>query len=1047
MSSKPVHIPHELIRDSAGAGKTFKLTNRFIRLLYHGQAPERIIALTFTRKAAGEFFSGILTKLAKAAADPKAASELGRFIQVPEAKPEEFRATLRRLINGMGQLSLGTLDSFFHRMLAMFPMEFGLGSGFAMMSEFEKQQARLQALESLMSSGGTRKPEQESLVRSFQLATAGQDSRNFVGAFQQHLEDCHDLLLRAPRSSQWGDAAEIWPGGFPWPETAAELVGLVDNWRDQITDDQGFSSEIMETLRGNVEHFTQWAPGKSIVPRSKSTLIQRALQGFSDLLAGHWEFVFRKKTYSPNGAFCQALAAIIQHCVAREMSGKLARTQGIFGLITAFESEYDQRVRRQGRLTFADLPALLAPGNGPGLLGDTGPETMDLEYRLDGTFDHWLLDEFQDTSQSQWQVIAGLIDEVVQDPSGERTFFCIGDQKQSIYQWRGGDPRLLDHVADQYQGGLTEPPPVQKAKTYRCCPEIVRLLNQVFGDAGILEPFDDAKTGAQRWSRIWQTHESKNADPGQAQYLTVANEAERWHVMAQLLTQIRPIENRLKCAILVQTNKAVRTVVEFLRGAMPGLPVVGDSVNRPGSDNPLSAALLSLFRAAAHPADQFSHQHVLLTPLGKLLPTGESDRSGAFRRLQRDVHQHGFEATAREWIQRLDVQLDEFSQCRAQQFLELARQFDESGSRCIDEFLRYIPAQEHTEPAAEDVVQVMTIHKAKGLTFDVTLVPDLEGNRLDEPRRDALHVHNSAAGNLEWILDLPRQEICDLDPTLGKALAAARSEACYENLCKLYVALTRARQGLYIITTQPKPRSTSQNFIRLLHDTLAEEEGRPMDNSPVAATEVYCAGERDWISEQTTVAKSSLPPAVKVQSPRTSPRLARRKPSEHEGALRNGAQLFESYGTDAANFGTAVHEVFEQIEWVDAHTPALLEKLQVKFPSAVEEVQHCLAAPEIAALFEPDPKATVWCERKFELVLDGEFCSGVIDRAVIQERSAMIIDFKTDRVDDESIEGATAHHQPQLALYRRVLSLLTNLPEKAITCHLVFTRPARVMET
>ena len=72
MSSKPVHIPHELIRDSAGAGKTFKLTNRFIRLLYHGQAPERIIALTFTRKAAGEFFSGILQKLAKAAADPKA---------------------------------------------------------------------------------------------------------------------------------------------------------------------------------------------------------------------------------------------------------------------------------------------------------------------------------------------------------------------------------------------------------------------------------------------------------------------------------------------------------------------------------------------------------------------------------------------------------------------------------------------------------------------------------------------------------------------------------------------------------------------------------------------------------------------------------------------------------------------------------------------------------------------------------------------------------------------------------------------------------------
>jgi len=526
----------------------------------------------------------------------------------------------------------------------------------------------------------------------------------------------------------------------------------------------------------------------------------------------------------------------------------------------------------------------------------------------------------------------------------------------------------------------------------------------------------------------------------------VADEAERWPVVAHLLAEIRPIENRLKCAILVQTNKAVRTVVDFLRGAMPGLPVVGDSVNRPGADNPLSAALLSLFRASAHPADQFSHQHVGLTPLGKLLPTGDSEQAGAFRRLQRDVHQHGFEVTAREWIQKLDDLLDTFSQCRARQFLELARQFDETGSRCIDDFLHYIPAQEQTEPAGEDVVQVMTIHKAKGLTFDVTLVPDLEGNRLDEPRRDALHVHTSPEGDLEWILDLPRQEICQLDPTLRGALAAARSEACYENFCKLYVALTRARQGLYVITAQPKPRSTSLNFARLLHDTLAEGEGRPMKNASVAATEMYCAGTRDWIDEQTVETQTPLPPTVQIQSLRSSPRLARRKPSEHEGTLLNGANLFETRGSDAANFGTAVHEVFEKIEWLDAQTLELLEELDTSSPSAVTEVRHCLNAPEVAALFKPDPAATVWRERKFEIVLDGKFCSGVIDRAVIQKDRATIIDFKTDRVDEESITTATAHHQPQLTLYRRVLAQLTGLPEDAITCQLVFTRPARVME-
>ena len=248
MNAEPVIIPNELIRDSAGSGKTFKLTNRFIRLLYHGQSPERIIALTFTRKAAGEFFAGILTKLAGAAADAGKASELGEYIEVKNAKPADFRAILRQLIDGMGRLSLGTIDSFFNRMLAMFPLEFGLGGGFTMMSEFEKHQAHSHALESLMARNGASKTEQESLVRSFQLATAGQDSRDFVGSFERHLDDCHELLLRAPRADQWGDASQIWPGDFPWTDTDGDLQEMVAEWRGHLDNGHGFSDEIRNSF-------------------------------------------------------------------------------------------------------------------------------------------------------------------------------------------------------------------------------------------------------------------------------------------------------------------------------------------------------------------------------------------------------------------------------------------------------------------------------------------------------------------------------------------------------------------------------------------------------------------------------------------------------------------------------------------------------------------------------------------------------------------------------------------------------------------------------
>ena len=141
-------IPNTMIRASAGSGKTYQLTNRFIRLLLNGQAPERIIALTFTRKAAGEFFEGILTKLAGAASDPEEAKRLAKDIGQAESDfgSDDFRSALRRLVEEMNRLSLGTIDSFFHRVLGVFSLEFGLGGEFEMMSEFERKRTRLTVL-------------------------------------------------------------------------------------------------------------------------------------------------------------------------------------------------------------------------------------------------------------------------------------------------------------------------------------------------------------------------------------------------------------------------------------------------------------------------------------------------------------------------------------------------------------------------------------------------------------------------------------------------------------------------------------------------------------------------------------------------------------------------------------------------------------------------------------------------------------------------------------------------------------------------------------
>ena len=146
-----------------------------------------------------------------------------------------------------------------------------------------------------------------------------------------------------------------------------------------------------------------------------------------------------------------------------------------------------------------------------------------------------------------------------------------------------------------------------------------------------------------------------------------------------------------------------------------------------------------------------------MTPLVAHLPKDPAEWETAMRRFQEQLYREGFENVMREWSRHLEE--DDFSRWRAGQFIELARQFDEMGLRDIDEFIGFAESRELSETTGPGVVQVMTIHKAKGLTFDVTLVPDLESNKLDSRRREALYAKEDDEGRIEWVLDLPKQDL------------------------------------------------------------------------------------------------------------------------------------------------------------------------------------------------------------------------------------------------------------------------------------------------
>jgi ATP-dependent exoDNAse (exonuclease V) beta subunit len=1053
-------LRHEMILASAGSGKTFALTDRFVALLARGAKPERIVALTFTRKAAGEFFDEILKKLAGAAGDAEAAGRLAQSIGAPELGPANFLALLRTVTDAMHRLRLGTLDSFFGQIARAFPLELGLTGDFEILQEHAARLERQRVLRRMFARAGGLAPEQQEFIGAFKRATFGREEKRLGAQLDGFLDDYQETFLAAPVAELWGNPARIWPEGSAWLEPAGRLAGAVAALGAALA-----GRELSDGQRRRWEDFfaalPEWAPGMDL-PKPLDYVLKNALAVWPALRAGGAEMTVERKKLALGPDECAALARIVTEIVGAELRRRLETTRGIFAVLRGYESVYHDAVRRAGKLTFSDVQRLLAPAAGAPLLAqrdDGGDGRLQIDYRLDAEIDHWLLDEFQDTSFGQWSVLRNLIDEAVQDAEGRRTFFCVGDVKQAVYAWREGDPQLFREIFAHYNaaapGAIVERPLVQ---SWRSGPPLIAMVNAVFGAGEALARLFPGEAGA-AWNRVWLAHTTAVPDRnGQAALLHAEDEPARWAAALRLLREIRPLERGLTCAVLVKRNATATALADYLRRE-GGLPAVAESDLHVCTDNPPGAALLALVQAAAHPGDSLAWEHVQMTPLGAVLAAEGLDRRERLTgRVLGQIHADGFERMAEWWLGKLEARLaadDVFSRGRARQFAAAAGLFDATGSRDVAEFVAFM--ERHTVRDAESaaVVRVMTVHKAKGLGFDVVLLPDLEGNTLEE-RRKGLAVQKAPDRSVEWVLDLPSELFRQQDPVLAAHVGAARAAACYENLSLLYVAMTRAKRGLYVIT-KPPGKSASANFPRVLAETLGAET-QPVRVGAMELPGAWSAGDPDWHRACAhgepagggTPAPAGIGPVAGLH--RAPRRQARRPSAEKKGEL-DAARLFALEGGGAADFGTAVHAHFAEVEFAGAADAGRFAAAWADGGPAAEEALACLREPALAAVWARPggaAPAEVWRERSFEIVLDGAWVTGVFDRVVLERSDAghpvraTVWDFKTDRTDGAAgVAEMVARHAGQLHLYRRVAAVLAGIDVQRVVCELVLTRLRR----
>ena len=941
-----------LIEASAGTGKTQALGSHLIELLRAGVKPQEIVALTFSRAAAGEIFERFVSLLADGA----------------ESNADDAKL-LRSVIATQHLSQIGTLDSFLMRILRAFPLELGLVGDVAVMDDYEAASERAAVSFSILRRTDAVLKRQFSDAFSFAMNRS--NVRSFADSYREFVRFWHERVAAMPDESAWGDPKSVWGRDPSFAHVTEHELALAADSLEGLIEGEPWSN------------FAAWVRGFRGSFGTPKGIAKKLLDSADVFVGDAIEFSFARRTYSLTREQTLRVRDALMCVFGYVVRMKLELARGVYKLISAFEVAYDAKVRRAGRLVFADVPRMIA--------SMPDDKRMALEYRMDSRIRAWALDEFQDTSREQWKVLGNLLDEAKQSEDG-KSVFVVGDRKQAIYGWRNGDVRIFSGERD---GGMYELGELRK--TYRSGPAVVEAVNRVFARGRIKSEFP-----------AWDCPVHESARPGLAGFVRVEEAPGRTKedfvepVYVALKSALGdkaddPRRRGVSAAVLVRTNGFGGLLASELKAlGFEGVVWEGKSAIL---DTPALSGFLDLLQLADHPGDALTYRHFCMTPLAAAkYPYGVPSAAEISREMSFSFAERGVVRTLRALRALLpsdpETAWSRFTEERFTDMLRAAAEFElgmSSGTRLAD-FAEFLRAKKKRTIAEDGMVKIMTIHRSKGLGFDYVVLPLYEYESLNaEP--DGPLVGDG------WILPDPGARVARAVGGLEAAYTLRKDRAEQEALCAYYVAMTRAKKAMTIIL---HPQGASLRFSDLVRDA---------ELGDLAYPEVRLEGSAD--------SKPLVAGGASAEKFRRGPRkvVRRRLPSLGFREGMSAGELFVrgSGRTVALKRGIEAHAEYENVEWIDA-------------AAARNDFERALAKPEgLVAL---------WREKPFEVFVDGAWTSGRFDRVVIRRDSdglcATIMDFKTNRpmrgesAADFAVRMRTAY-TGQMRAYRSALSSLTGV--------------------
>ncbi|MCC6201896.1 MAG: UvrD-helicase domain-containing protein [Gammaproteobacteria bacterium] len=1070
--TQALDVTHSVIvRAPAGSGKTTLLTQRFLALLARVEAPEEIVAITFTRKAAAEMRQRIVGALRSAAARDEQATPLASAALARDA------ARGWDLLQQPARLRVETIDAFAGGIAAALPLTSGL-SGPGVILEDAAPLYR-DAVRQLLADLEQDLPWRDALTAV--LTHLDNDQRRFEKLLAGMLSR-RDQWLRLLRGDTDGAALTATVTRL----IVLELVRARDLFPAVLV---GRLLPLVRYAGANLARHRPDSLGTRLA--DLDTLPPAALEALPDWIAladllltaaGGWRqrltldngFPPRRQAADAEVRKGELLALLAELAAVPGLAAALAGlrrlpepsldphhaalTGSLLRLLQAAAAYLEVVFVEQGVSDFTRV-ALAAER----ALGEPERPT-DLSLALDHRIAHLLVDEFQDTSITQYELLLRLT--AGWQPGDGRTLFLVGDPLQSIYRFREANVQLFEQVVRLGRFGTVPLQVLALSGNFRSQPALIDWLNAQF-------PRLNAPVDALQVRTVGYTPVTAEVAPTGAAgvFVHARRQDDAGAEIAALIAQRLAQDPQQNIAVLARSRAHVTGLAQQLRER--GIAVRAGDVAGP-AHSAVVRDLATLACALAHPADRIAWLALLRAPwcgltLADLAILTEAEQTPP-RAVVRDLLadealQARLSAEGRQRVRRVRAALDGVSSgagllheqvettwlalggpaclCSEQAGGE-AEQFFDLLASLVAEYRTPTRAQLErgiarlrAQGAASEApgVALLTIHKAKGLEFDVVIVPAIERRVSGDERRLLEWTEIVWPDNDTSLLFAPIPEPGEETNGERSWTSLIRRREQLEQLLELrrllYVALTRARRELHLFgTLAAAAEPTSGTLLDVLWPAVAEAFA--------------------YAAEPAASATPSLPEAprlLRLPADWSSP-LPRSTPAPPELPLAATPVEYAWAGIAARQVGTIVHECLRRIaadgveHWspdrIAALRPGLVrqaQRLGLVGAAGDEAIAQALAALT-GALADPRGRwilsgthRQAAAEQRVTGLIDGRVSQAIIDRSFIAaDETCWIIDYKTSTHAGGAIEAfidsECERYRPQLDRYATLLSAM-----------------------